>query len=76
MTELTEKIDELKEELLFDVVCAAPENVVLNPAEKRIMEMVTRALTGGVVMWFSLQQLLSEVAEYRSFRRKIKGPED
>lgn len=67
MTTARDRAAEFSETLLFDVQAPAGQ-VNLNPAEQRVMDLVTRSITGAIVMWFSLSQLVGEITDYRSRR--------
>lgn len=59
-----------KEETLFDVQTGSVE---LGGAEKKIVDLVGRAVAGGVIVVVSVSDLLVEVMAYRRRRSERKG---
>lgn len=59
-----------KEETLLDVQTASVE---LGGAEKKIVDLVGRAVAGGVIVFVSVSDLLVEVMAYRRRRSERKG---
>lgn len=76
-TDPHEQARELQNQLLLDVQMGPGTitAVELNPAEQRVVELITRACAGSLVMWFSLQQLVSEINSYRA-QRNIRGAQN